>query len=94
MKHKKLHLHRSRTVYKVSTTYIGFFDSQKETSLQVDASNFELGVIILQEGQPVKYASQSLNLSEVQYAHIEKEMYAVLFGCKHFHQCVYGVRLR
>jgi hypothetical protein len=58
--------------------------------LQVDASKNGLGATLLQEGRPIAYASKSLTKSEVNYAQIEKEMYAILFGCRRFHHFVYG----
>ena len=69
---------------------LSYFDPDKEITLQVDASKFGLGATLLQDGKPVAFASKSLTKSEVNYAQIEKEMYAVLFGCKRFHQYVYG----
>uniref|UniRef100_A0A674NI52 Gypsy retrotransposon integrase-like protein 1 n=1 Tax=Takifugu rubripes TaxID=31033 RepID=A0A674NI52_TAKRU len=67
-----------------------FYDPSKELRLQVDASKYGLGAVLLQEGKPIGYASKSLSDSEVNYAQIEKELYAILFGCKRFHQYVYG----
>ena len=42
------------------------------------------------EEKPVTFASKSLNTTEQNYAQIEKELYAILFGCKRFHQYLYG----
>ncbi|XP_014667284.1 PREDICTED: uncharacterized protein K02A2.6-like [Priapulus caudatus] len=69
---------------------LAYFDPSKDTCLQVDASKYGLGAVVLQEGRPVAYASKSLTTTEVGYAQIEKELYAILFGCKRFHQYVYG----
>ncbi|XP_041867384.1 uncharacterized protein K02A2.6-like [Melanotaenia boesemani] len=67
-----------------------YFDTTKELRLQVDASKHGLGAVLMQEGRPVAYASKSLTPTEVNYAQIEKELFAVLFGCKHFHTYIYG----
>ena len=56
----------------------------------MDAGNSGLGAALLQEGKPVAYASRSLASAEKNYAFIEKELLAVLFGCERFHQYVYG----
>lgn len=48
---------------------------------------------MLQDEKPIAYASKSLNSTEVNYAQIEKELYAVLFGCKRFHEYMYGRRV-
>ena len=44
----------------------------------------------MQDGKPVAFSSKTLTSSEVNYAQIEKEMYAIVFGCKRFHHFVYG----
>ena len=66
------------------------FDPRKEVTFEVDASKSGLGAAIFQEGKPVAYASKSLSSTEQHYAQIEKELYAILFGCKRFHQYAYG----
>lgn len=40
--------------------------------------------------QPIAYASVSLTESQRNYAQIEKELFAILFGCTKFHQYIYG----
>lgn len=69
---------------------LAYFDPEKELNLQVDASKYGLGAVLLQDGRPLSYASKSLTETEVNYAQIEKEMYAILFGLKRFHQYAYG----
>ncbi|XP_048252566.1 uncharacterized protein K02A2.6-like [Haliotis rufescens] len=69
---------------------LAYYDPDKDLTLQVDASKYGLGAALLQDGKPVTYASKSLTTTEVNYAQIEKEMFAILFGCKRFHQYVYG----
>ena len=67
-----------------------YFDQTKETTLQCDASKFGLGAALLQNGQPIAYASRTLTNSERNYAQIEKELLAVVFGVEKFHQFTYG----
>ena len=67
-----------------------YFDHTKDVKLQVDASKCGLGAVLLQGEKPVAYASKALTETEENYAQIEKELYAVLFGCKRFHQYLYG----
>jgi len=67
-----------------------FFDVRKETHLQCDASEKGLGACLMQEGQPVAYASRSLTAAETNYAQIEKELLAIVFGLEKFEQYVHG----
>ncbi|KAI8506223.1 hypothetical protein Bbelb_156500 [Branchiostoma belcheri] len=78
-----------KTVVAEAST-LSYYDPHKEATLQVDASKYGLGAVLMQEGRPVAYASKSLNTTEVNYAQIEKELYAIVFGCERFHQYVYG----
>ncbi|XP_062576025.1 uncharacterized protein K02A2.6-like [Saccostrea cucullata] len=67
-----------------------YFDPGKPVVLETDASQFGLGATLLQDGKPVAFASKSLTPAEIKYAQIEKEMLSILFGCKKFHQYLYG----
>ena len=54
------------------------------------ASSEGLGACLLQGNQPVAYASRVLNNAERNYAQIEKEMLAIVFGTSKFRQYIYG----
>lgn len=69
---------------------LAYFDQGNDLCIQVDASKYGLGAVLMQEGSPISYALKSLTESEINHAQIEKEMYAVLFGLKRFHQYAYG----
>ena len=71
-------------------TTLAYYDPKSELTLQVDASQKGLGAAIMQHGRPIAFASKSLTETEQNYAQIEKEMYAITFGCERFHQYVYG----
>ena len=72
-------------------TTISLFDPTKnQIEIQVDASKSGLGAVLLQENKIVSFASKSLNETEQRYSQIEKELYAIVFGCRHFHQYLYG----
>ena len=68
-----------------------YFDPQKEVTLSVDASSKGIGAVLFQEGQPVACASKSLTTSQQNYAQIENEMLAIVFGCTKFHDYIYGL---
>lgn len=67
-----------------------YFDTEETVTLSVDASSEGIGACILQKGQPVSFASVSLNESQRNYAQIEKELLAIVYGCQKFHQYIYG----
>ena len=67
-----------------------YFDPAQKTVLQCDASDTGLGATLLQNGQPVAYASRSLTDTERNYAQIEKELLAIVFGAEKFNQYTYG----
>ena len=58
--------------------------------MQTDSSRSGLGAKLLQNCQPIAYASKSLTASQKNYAMIELECLGILFGLKRYHQWVYG----
>ena len=71
-----------------------YYDLDLPTKTSVDASKFGLGVVLLFQKHgdtwaPVAYASRSLRRSEQNYAQIEKEALAIMFGCECFHVYLY-----
>lgn len=67
-----------------------FYNHNKPLLLQADSSKDGLGACLLQEGQPLCYASRALTQTEQRYAQIEKELLAIVFAAKRFHQYIYG----
>ena len=66
-----------------------YYDRNKPVTLQCDASLKGLGACIIQEGQPIAFASKSLTETETCYANIERELIAIVFGCEKFHTYLY-----
>ena len=73
-----------------SQPVLAIYDPNKQITLQVDASKHGLGAVLFQDNKPIAYASKSLSKTEENYAQIEKELYAIVFGCERFHQYIYG----
>lgn len=69
-------------------------DFSKPFILTTDASNFALGAVLSQgtppNDRPVAYASRTLNDSETRYSTIEKELLAIVWGCKYFRPYLFG----
>ena len=72
---------------------VRFFDVRKPVTISGDASPTGLGVVLLQDGYPVAYASRYLTEGESRYAQIEKELLAVQFSLERFNQYTYGKRV-
>ena len=45
---------------------------------------------LLQEGQPIAFASKSLTDTETRYANIERELMAIVFACQWFNMYILG----
>ena len=56
----------------------------------MDASKTGLGAVLLQEGQPVVYASRTLTDTERRYSNIERELLGVVFGLERLHHYTFG----
>ena len=66
------------------------WESGNLLELEVDASKNGLGAAMFQDGKAIAFASKSLTTAEKNYAQIEKELCAIVFGCERFYQYVYG----
>ena len=77
-----------------SPPLLKYFDPDQDLELQCDASEKGLGTCLMQDSQPIAYESRSLTNTEQQYAQIEKEMLAIVFGTEKFEQYVYGRRVK
>ena len=70
-----------------------FFDPTKPIVVRCDASRNGLGAVLLQEEQPIAYASRSMTETETRYAQIEKELLSVVFALERFNAYTYGVKV-
>jgi len=73
------------------TPVLKFFDPTKAVKISVDASSKGMGAVLLQDEHPIAYMSKSLTRTQKNYAQIEKEMLAIVFGCTRFHEYIYGM---
>ena len=73
-----------------STLVLWYYNLQEEVTLQCDASQSGLGAALLQNGQPLAYASRALTPTKTSYAQIEKELLAIVFACEKFDAYIFG----
>ena len=77
-------------IAKSATKPLHYYDRRKPVTVQADASQRGLGACLLQDGQPIAYASKSLTDTETRYANIERELLAIVFACQWFNTYVLG----
>lgn len=70
------------------------YDPHKEIILTCDASDYGLSAILSHAtpkgDRPIAYASKTLSKSELNYATIDKEARAIVFGVTKFYDYLYG----
>ena len=84
---------RVKTVL-ASAPVLKYFDPSVEAVLQCDASQHGLGACMMQNGQPVAYASRSLTETDCNYVQMEKELLAIVFGVEKFESYLYGRKFK
>ena len=74
----------------ISNTTLRYFNPSVPVTIQVNASQVGIGAALLQNGKPMAFASKALTETECQYANIDREMLAVVFGVERFQTYIYG----
>jgi hypothetical protein len=67
-----------------------YYSAEDEVTIQCDSSKDGLGAALLQNGQPVCFASRALTSAETRYAQIKKELLAIVFAYEKFDVFIYG----
>ena len=79
----------------VSDKVLEHFDPQQEFVVTCDALFYSLVAVLAQRGKdgkeyPVAFALRSLTKAERNYAQVEREALAVIFGLQRVHQYLFG----
>ena len=61
---------------------LAYFNKDKNHIIQIDASKPGLRAVLLQDDQPVVYASRALTDIECRYSNIERELLGIILGWK------------
>ena len=75
-----------------SAPVLKFLDPKETVTLSVNARSQGVGAVLLQNDRPVAHTAKAPTPSQENYAQIEKEMLAIVFGCERFHDYFYEQR--
>jgi hypothetical protein len=67
-----------------ANAFAAYPDHNKWFNIYTDASDFQLGACIIQEGRPVAYFLQKLTKSQQNYTTVEKEMLSIVATIEEF----------
>ena len=62
--------------------------------INTDASDYQLGAAIIQNGQPVAYWSRSLQNNQMKYTTTEKELIAIILCLKEYEKILYRAKIK
>ena len=77
-------------ILKAHQTPLQYYDRLKPVTVQANASLRGLGTCLIQDDQPIAFASKSLTGAESRYVNIERELLAIVLACQRFSMYLLG----
>lgn len=74
-------------------TLLAYPDFNKKFTIHTDASDFQLGAVITQEGKPLAFYSRKLTKSQRNYTTTEKELLSIVETVKEFRNILLGYEI-
>ena len=63
---------------------------QQPFEIKIDASNYAIGAVLTQQGNPVAYHSETLSDTIRKYPTYDKEMYSIVQACRQWKRYILG----
>ena len=76
------------------STMLTYPDWSKPFDIHTDASDFQLGAVISQEGKPIAFFSRKLNSAQKNYTTTKKELLSIVECVKEFRNILFGYHIR
>ena len=92
IKWTKIHTNASHAIKALMAKdcLLSYPDPNQPYHIETDASDYQMGAVIKQNGRPVAYFSRKLRDAQLNYTTIEKETLSIVECLREFHSMLYG----